>query len=108
MKDEGATTESEPDIENQSNDQMMSHALSLSRARATSENFSLGFLGQSYRQQTKWAFLCPWRQQEEYQNRFKEVILGESSGSMTRRTLQARIFPCFDKQHARREELLLR
>jgi serine/threonine protein kinase len=68
-----------------------------------SDDYSLGFLGKSLGQQSKWTRYLPWAQKEDYQSRFKEAILGESTAGMSSTGFIGVFCPCFD-EHKRRQK----
>jgi serine/threonine protein kinase len=107
----GLTNEASFDIEADpsydGNRSLESNIVDSGFSHKSADGFTLGFLGEDFGKQGKWAWLCPWKAQEK-QTRFKETILGggaSASYSMTG-NLVHRMLPCCSAQAQRQAEFV--
>lgn len=67
---------------------------------------SIGFLQEDFGGDSKWAWLFPWLKKSDYQTRFKQSILGNSSYGTVQKSALAKACPWFDEQAKREEEFM--
>ena len=70
-------------------------------------DYSLAFLGETFGKENKWS-IWPWgKKTQDYQSRFKETILGSTSGTMSQsKTFGALMCPWFDEAAIRQQEFV--
>ena len=77
-----------------------------SRSGGSRNPHSLGFLAEDFGRPSQWAWLFPWMKKDNYNNRFKEAILGSSNHSATTKTWHATLCPWFNAAVKAEEEFI--
>lgn len=67
--------------------------------------YNLDFLVEDFGR-SKWAWLSPWLNRDDYRSRFKESILSGNSAMSTNKSLHAHYCPWFNSQIRREEEFV--